>query len=571
MKSVLRSLFFIAVLWFCNLQVLIAQWSTNPNVNNAISTMANNQSSPAITDDGSGGAIITWIDNRSGNYHIYAQHISANGTLKWTANGVAICTATGYQAWPAIVSDGSGGAIITWYDNRNGNLDIYAQRINADSIVQWTTNGVAICTAINNQMYPTIVSDGSGGAIIAWQDTRSVAETGVYVQRINASGTIQWAENGVALDTVGGTQSHATSIISDGNGGAIVTWEDARDYNNKDIYAQRINAGGTIQWTANGVAICTAINDQIFPTIVSDGIGGAFITWQDWRNGNFDIYAQRINADSTVRWTANGVAICTAAGNQNVPTIVGDGNGGAIITWHDNRNGNIDIYAQRINADSTLRWTADGAAVCTVAGGQAYPVAVSDGSGGAVILWWDYRDGVNYNIYAQRISDGGTIQWSADGVAVCTATGYQSNPFIVSDGSGGAIATWEDQRIGGGNSDIYAQRIYSNGNLYTSVKDLSRIVPNEFKLGQNYPNPFNPSTTIEIGLPVKSRVTLRVYNMLGQEVALLINGRELPAGLQQVSWMAGAASGVYIYRMEAVSLNDPGKGFVEAKKMLLVK
>jgi hypothetical protein len=570
MKSFIRGIFFIAVLWFCNSKVIIAQWSTDPNVNNTICTMTNDQSSPAITDDGSGGAIITWVDYRNGNSDIYAQRINANGAVQWTANGVAICTATGNQAWPSIVSDGIGGAIITWHDYRSGNLDIYAQRINADSIVQWNADGVALCTASGNQSYPTIVSDGSGGAIIAWQDTRSVAETGVYVQRINASGTVQWTENGVALCTVGGTQSHATSIISDGNGGAIVTWEDARSQSNSDIYAQRINADGAIQWTANGVAICTAINNQIYPSMVSDGSGGAFITWQDLRSGNYDIYAQRINADSTVEWAANGIAICTASDNQSTPNITRDDSGGAIITWHDNRSGNLDIYAQRINADSTLRWTADGAAVCTVAGGQAYPVAVSDGSGGAVILWWDYRDGVNYNIYAQQISAGGTIQWLADGVAVCTATGYQSNPLIVSDGSGGAIATWEDQRIAG-NSDIYAQRIYSNGNLYTSVKDLSRIVPNEFKLGQNYPNPFNPSTTVEIGLPVKSRVTLRVYNMLGQEVALLINGRELPAGLQQVSWMAGAASGVYIYRMEAVSVNDPGKRFVEAKKMLLVK
>jgi len=533
--------------------------------------MANGQSVPAIASDGNGGAIITWQDNRSGNSDIYAQRISTDGLVQWNMGGVAICTATGNQSLPTIVSDGSGGAIITWEDYRSGNLDIYAQRINADSIVQWTADGVALCTATGNQSYPTIVSDGSGGAIIAWQDTRSVPETGVYVQRISAGGIVQWAENGVALCTVGGTQSHATSIISDGSGGAIVAWEDARAQSNTDIYAQRINAGGIVQWTAEGVAICTAINNQIYPSMVSDGSGGAFITWQDLRNGSYyDIYAQRINADSTVHWTSNGVAICTAMDNQSTPNITRDGIGGAIITWHDNRSGNMDIYAQRINADSTVRWTADGAAVCTVAGGQAYPVAVSDGSGGAVILWWDYRDEVNYNIYAQRIGDGGTIQWPVDGVAICTATGHQSNPLIVSDGSGGAIATWEDQRSGS-NSDIYAQRIYSTGNLYTSVKDISGIVPHEFTLGQNYPNPFNPSTTIEIGLPVRSQVTLRVYNMLGQEVALLINGRELPAGSQHVSWIVDLSSGVYMYRMEAVSLNNPARRFVEAKKMLLVK
>jgi len=55
----------------------------------------------------------------------------------------------------------------------------------------------------------------------------------------------------------------------------------ARAQSNTDIYAQRINAGGIVQWTAEGVAICTAINNQIYPSMVSDGNGGAFITWQD--------------------------------------------------------------------------------------------------------------------------------------------------------------------------------------------------------------------------------------------------------------------------------------------------
>lgn len=525
--------------------------------------MATYQTQPAITSDGSGGAIIAWVDNRNGNPDIYAQRISATGMIQWTVGGVAVCTATGYQSWPTIVSDGSGGAIITWEDNRSGSPDIYAQRINADSILQWATNGVAICTAINNQNYPTIVSDGSGGAIIAWQDTRSVAETGVYVQRIGAGGTVQWAENGVALCTVGGSQGHQTSITSDGYGGAIVTWEDARSGDNIDIYAQRINTNGTIQWTMNGVAICTAINYQMFPTIVSDSGGGAIITWQDWRNGNYDIYAQRINADSTVQWTANGVAICTATDNQNVPTITGDGSGGAIITWHDNRSGNEDIYAQRINVNGTIQWTADGVAVCTVAGGQGYPIAVSDGNGGAIIEWFDYGNASDDNIYAQKISASGTLQWPASGVAICTAAGYQGAEVIVSDGSGGAIIAWEDQR-NGSDDDIYAQRIYSSGDLYTSVKDGSDGVPNEFALVQNYPNPFNPSTMIQYALPTSEHVRISVYNALGQEVATLVDELQI-AGYKSVNFdVSNLSSGVYFYRIVAGN-------FGQTKKMVLMK
>ncbi len=73
----------------------------------------------------------------------------------WPGNpnvNVPICTADASPHWPTIVSDGSGGAIITWGDQRSGSYDIYAQRVDADGNVQWTTNnGVPICTASGKQ------------------------------------------------------------------------------------------------------------------------------------------------------------------------------------------------------------------------------------------------------------------------------------------------------------------------------------------------------------------------------------------------------------------------------------
>ena len=90
---------------------------------------------------------------------------------------------------------------------------------------------------------------------------------------------------------------------------------------------------------SGNVPLCTAANQQYSSTIVSDGAGGAIVTWYDIRSGNYDIYAQRVNAAGVPQWTANGVALCTAANNQYSPTIVSDGAGGAIVTWYDYRSG----------------------------------------------------------------------------------------------------------------------------------------------------------------------------------------------------------------------------------------
>ena len=514
-----RSFFFVCA----GLLVLLpphhaaAAWPTDPLANVPLCTATGDQYYPTIASDGAGGAIVTWEDKRSYNStrDIYAQRISADGTVQWTANGVALCAADGQQWSPTIVSDGAGGAIVTWFDQRSGNYDIYAQRISADGTVQWTANGVALCTTANDQKSPTITSDGAGGAIVTWFDHRS-SSFDIYAQRISAGGTVQWAANGVALCAATGDQGIPT-IVSDGAGGAIVTWQDYRISANADIYAQRISAGGTVQWAANGVALCTATGNQDYPTITSDGAGAAIVTWRDKRNGaaNVDIYAQRISAGGTPQWTADGVALCTATGWQEYPTIVSDGAGGAIVTWQDYRSGNYDIYAQRSSAGGTVQWPPNGVALCTAGGEQAPPIIASDGVGGAIVTWQDDR-GSSFDIYAQRISAGGTVQWTADGVVLCTATGNQYYPTIASDGAGGAIVTWQDLRSS--NQDIYAQRVQANGQLGGTV-DVSGEASLAFALDPVRPNPVLGGTlTVRFTLASGTAASLELLDVAGRRI-----------------------------------------------------
>ena len=106
--------------------------------------------------------------------------------------------------------------------------------------------------------------------------------------------------------------------------------------------------------------------------------------------------------------------------------------------------------------------------------------------------------------------------------------------------------------------------------------EVAATLPDQYTLYQNYPNPFNPTTSIDFDFPEAANVTLTVYNMLGQEVATLLNHEEFDAGEQTVDFDASSlASGVYIYRMVAQSLDDDGnvtaQSFTQTKKMLLMK
>jgi len=404
-----------------------------------ICTAVSGQFSPHIVSDGAGGAIVTWYDGRSGgfDYPIYAQRVDASGVSQWTANGVALSAAAGDD--PAIVSDGAGGAIVAW-------AGAHAQRVNASGVPQWTANGVALSTAASGKVALSIVSDGAEGAIAAWLDFRS-GSWDVYAQRVNASGVLQWPDTAVVICSVANQPfPYPSGIDSDGAGGAIVTWQDYRSGASPAIYAQRVNVAGVPQWTANGVALSAA---GFKPAIVSDGAGGAIVTWDG-------AYAQRVNESGVPQWTANGVALSTAADTKVAVTIVSDGVGGAIVAWEDHRSG-ADIYAQRVDTAGARLWAADGVALCAAVGNQFSPMIGSDGAGGAIATWEDGRSGVTLDIYSQRVNASGTPQWTSDGVVLCIAANDQFDPMIVLDGTGGAIVTWEDTRTGP--YDIYAQHV----------------------------------------------------------------------------------------------------------------
>ncbi len=430
----------------------VNDWIPNGN---SICQANDNQLYPKICSDENGGAIITWEDYRSGGYSdLYAQGFDLVGNLRWGIDGITICTANNTQGAPQICSDEAGGAIITWNDFRSGTeYNIYSQKIDSTGDIKWTANGTAICTENNDQSIPKICSDGAGGAIITWNDFRTGTNFDIYAQRINLTGDTIWSANGTEVCIENEIQ-YFPQICSDEAGGAIITWEDFRNGNNTDIYAQRINSTGDVKWTIDGLSICTAYQDQWYPQICSDGAGGAIITWEDHRTGtNFDIYAQKIDSTGNLKWTVNGTAICTENYDQLVPQICSDGTGGAIITWEDHRSGtNSDIYAQRINSTGDVMWLTGGVVICTADQDQRAAQICSDNSSGAVITWEDLRG----DIYAQSIDANGNSKWKTDGVAICIANGNQWAPQICSDGDNGAIITWFDYR-GGLKSDIYAQ------------------------------------------------------------------------------------------------------------------
>jgi exopolysaccharide biosynthesis protein len=330
---------------------------------------------------------------------------------------------------------------------------------------------VPISTVEGAQVVPQLISDGAGGVIIAWFDLRNDPIDGIYAQRVDADGNALWTTDGVPVSTVAG-DIQQIRLISDGAGGAIITWMDSRndppgdDYIFGDIYAQRVDANGNVLWTADGVPISMANGDQRDPQLISDGAGGAIITWTDDRDAsppgflNHDVYAQRIDADGNVLWAADGVPISTATAGQGVPQLVSDGMGGAIIIWGDNRVfREHNLYAQRVDANGNVLWATDGMQI-TSTSDVGHHQLIGDGSGGAIIV--AVRSA--WSIRAQRMDTNGNLLWSPNWVTIASPSVVPVEPQLVSDAAGGVIISWRDRR----NDifdDIYAQRVDANGSV----------------------------------------------------------------------------------------------------------
>ncbi len=408
------------------------QWVAHGTPVQPTTAVKNNQQNCASGN----GAIVVWSEGTVPNNRVKAMRLLDSGVVSWTrwvaSNG------TGQQANPQICPDGSGGAYVVWEDYRNGNEDLYAQRLSSTGVLQWGgNNGVAVVTAASYQQTPRILP-ASDGCIISWKDS-SVSSGMPYARKLlsNAAGAwgpIPLCTSHAAIDAGGSVE-----IASDGAGGAIFTWPDFRNVN-EDIYANKVDSSGTI-YTTDGEIICTQANIQFDPRIVFSAMGGAIITWVDTRNGNNDIYGQRVDADFTPYWGANGMPVCVNDRSKQNFEMCSDLHYGAILTWQDNYPGD-DIRAQRVDVNGVVRWASEGVSLCTGNFLKYFPVIVNDNFGGAIVSWYDRRSS-HYAAYIQKLDANGNLLDVQNGLAVSDpALDMAVRPAICSDGANGGIVTW---------------------------------------------------------------------------------------------------------------------------------
>ncbi len=471
-----------------------AAWPHDPFVNVALSTAASMQMDAAVATDGAGGAIVVWGEDSSLPQRICAQRVSAEGAILWGPTGVVISSFGPYSsgdvtngaARPVVAPDGAGGVIVAWCGWTGWGWDtwrnyVITQRVTAAGATLWGSEGVVLCGVEGFKGHLTVLPDGAGGAVITWDDTRRntgeyLTESDVYAGRVSGEGIAQWPAGGALVSS--GTDLQFNPVAtSDGAGGAIIAWidQDAATYRSV-VRAQCLAADGRRLWAVDGVLLC-APADNFDPAIVGDGDGGAIVAWSNEPvGGNRAVRAQHLVAGGVAAWSPGGVALGVAAGAQWGTAMAPDGAGGAIVAWQDFRGVDGDIYAQRVTPGGSLLWPAAGLPIATASGDQGPPRLAPDGAGGALATWTNLVGSPGYpeHILAQRLAPDGARLWSRGGAALCTAASPQYMGDIIGDGTGGAIVAWTDLHSGLGTT-TFAQRIDPAGDTFRSEPVIAGV------------------------------------------------------------------------------------------------
>jgi hypothetical protein len=261
--------------------------------------------------------------------------------------------------------------------------------------------------------------------------------------------------------------------ISDEQGGAIggqVSWYRIGTSVIATVVVQRVAGDGAHLWGPHGVQIRAASSISSEPALVADGHGGVFVFWAEpVGTEQGQILGQHVTADGRIVWKAPRLLSQVETMTLSDPFLfqyplvspvaVSDGSHGAIVAWSGSSGAGYDIHAARVTAGGGVPWALD---VCTAPGDQIDLVMAPSGDGGAWLAWRDRRKADGWDVYAQHLGHDGRALCGRDGAPVCTATGSRRFLDVCSDDAGGAYLAWGDDRTG---ATVYAARLGGDGAL----------------------------------------------------------------------------------------------------------
>ena len=410
---------------------------------------------------------------------------------------------------------------------------------------------------ISSFSVPEVYSDNMNGALAAWHVDRDFnnLQSG-FVQRVSSSGSIYFPENGAELSLKANRHKfNPVAAFDPVTEQTYAFWmETDANQNQNGISGQLISPTGERLWGDNA-KIFKDLSAPFTASIsylnahMGNGAANLFYLAGNGSGLNQTVEGFACDANGDFIWSGDFVTLSNSTQDKLQLASSVDNNFNCNLAWGDMRSSNHDIYAQDINKFGEL-----GNPIVPVEL-QSFTATVTRNS---VSLNWQTATETNnsgFEIERSQMSNvKGQTDWQVIGFVFGfgTTTEPKSYSFV-------------DENLSAGKYQYRLKQIDFDGSFeYSNIVEVEVMVTKDYSLSQNYPNPFNPATLISFSIPNDEFVSLKIYDVLGREVAQIINERR-SAGTHQVEFDgASLNSGVYYYTLTAGS-------YTETKKMLMVK
>jgi hypothetical protein len=432
-----------------------------------------------------------------------------------------------------------GGYIIT---GETGG-DVWLIKTDSQGTEEWNKTFVGVeGRDVGNSVQQTT----DGGYIITGY-IHSFGGGDVWLIKTDSNGDSLWTQ------TFGDTgRDEGYSVQQTTDGGYIITGytTESGDY---DVWLIKTDSNGDSLWSQTFGGSDTD-PEEMSDTEVGHSVqqttdGGYIITgWtQSFGNGGYNFWLIKTDSNGDSLWTQ------TFGGNRNDNgrSVQQTTDGGYIITGET--GGDVWLIKTDSNGDSLWTQTFGGS-------GDDEGNSVQQTTDGGFIIVGKKADQNNYyDIWLIKTDSNGDSLWTQ----TFGGTEYDEGNSVQQTTDGGYIITGTTESFGNGSKDVWLIKTNSKGVILETSSPTHQL-PMDFHLDEPYPNPFNPTTKVKFSIPQSGFVSIKVYDLIGNEVSTLVNS-DFTSGNHIVQWDgSGQTTGIYFVRMES-------GGFVQTKKVMLLK
>ena len=310
----------------------------------------------------------------------------------------------------------------------------------------------------------------------------------VYLQGFTPSGLPLWDQPAGILVSANPSMSWLTDydMDTDQNGNAVIVWQDIRNAGVNNVYIYKVNPQGQLLWFPDGIALSYDTNTEISnmsPRVFNSVDNSAYVTWQRMQSTT-GIKLHRISAVGQKLWGEEGVSFSPASGSYTWPQIIqADGDNILLKYYYDSGPfwaPTRHLYVAKFNPDGQLQWNT---ALSTAGGISAWQQILSfesDGQGGGIIAWYDDRDSNNINdIYIQRVDAAGNVTMGQNGTLISlSGSTHQFYPKLSVDPLNQRIfAFWKETDASQNSSGVYRQLLdYSGNRLWSDNGEVIQAI-----------------------------------------------------------------------------------------------